>query len=111
MRSQKKILVVMVGFLLILALAAIVHAQGAAAKPQLQRQIAQERAVFGLKAFLAGLELTQAQKDQVQAILFKYKSEIQSLARESVLARLELNRTIAAGAHRNNSGSLSTRLN
>jgi Spy/CpxP family protein refolding chaperone len=60
--------------------------------------MAQQRAAFGMNAFWAGLELTQAQKEQVRAILAKYKTDIQALARDSVAARQELNRTIAAGA-------------
>jgi len=100
MRNQKQILWLIALSLLMLALASIANAQGAAANPQLQRQIARERAMFGLKAYLGNLELTLAQKDQVQAILAKYKSEIQALTRENVLTRRELDKAIAAGADR-----------
>lgn len=100
MRNHNKTFLLLAGCFLILIPALTAGAQNPNPKPRLQNQMAQQRALFGLQPYLGRLGLTQDQKDQIQAILAKYKSDIQSLTRVNVQAHQALNRIIAAGASR-----------
>lgn len=63
-----------------------------------QRGFASLRGMFRPGALLAGLNLTEQQRDQVRDILAGHKEEIQTLARKSREAQKAFREALAAGA-------------
>jgi periplasmic protein CpxP/Spy len=78
----------------LLALSAV-----AAAKAQNPKRLQQAGLVAGIRGmFLQGLDLTDQQKEQIRTILTNHKSDIQSVAQESLKAQKGLREALAAGA-------------
>jgi len=96
-RHMKVILAAAAAILLLAAVVASAHAQNAGRRAQVRQQAA-GRAMFRAGIFLRGLDLTDAQREQVKGILESHKAEMQASAKEQVQARRVLGRALADGA-------------
>jgi Spy/CpxP family protein refolding chaperone len=99
MKRHRNAMVAIVAIvLLVVSAVAVANAQNARRNLLVQKQGARQKAMMRLRAFLGGLDLTQQQKDQVKTILAGHKSDIQTIARQTVQDRLSLRSAIVAGA-------------
>jgi Spy/CpxP family protein refolding chaperone len=56
------------------------------------------RGMFGARMFLAGLDLTDPQKEQVKTIFANHKADIKAVVQDTIQARKGLREALAAGA-------------
>jgi Spy/CpxP family protein refolding chaperone len=81
----------------ILLIATMVAGASAQSQQQIRKRQALRNAAVS-RAMLAGLNLSQEQKDQIKAILAGHKEEIKGVAKENAAARRELAAAMAGGA-------------
>jgi Spy/CpxP family protein refolding chaperone len=87
---------------LVVSIVAVANAQNPRRNLLVQKQAAKQQAakqkvMLRLRGILGGLDLTQQQKDQVKTILAGHKSDIQTVARQSVQDRLALRSAVVGG--------------